>query len=106
MTKFLHKKYLVFALFLLVILTILGVVLFSKIGSVSRIGPAPMVMDPWRWCDLDHSGNCDNTDQQIFDKSFGKCRGDAGYNFEADIDGDGCIASGDKDSFTVSLETK
>lgn len=101
MTKYLRKKSLVFAFFLLIILTILGgSFFFNKIWPVSKTEPASMVMDPWRLCDLDHSGDCDSNDQQIFDKAFGKCRGDTGYNFEADIDGDGCVVSADRDSFT------
>ena len=101
MTKYLHNKYLVFIFFLLVISIILGLV-FLKTNLTSQ----PQIMSLWRLCDLDHNGNCDNKDQQIFDKTYGKCREDTGYNFNADIDGDGCIVSADKNSFTISLEEK
>ena len=49
-----------------------------------------------RICDLDHDGDCDDVDQQIFDDSEGTCFGDPGYNPEADIDFDGCITSSDR----------
>ena len=43
-------------------------------------------------------------DKNIFNSAFGKCRGQTGYNFNADIDGDGCVVSVDKQMFTFSLE--
>ena len=52
-------------------------------------------------CDLDKDGDCDEADKQIFDEAFGKCRGELGYNFDADIDGDGCVVTNDEQIFST-----
>ena len=56
----------------------------------------PMEECPFAPCDLDKDGDCDEGDGQIFADAFGKCRGEPGYNFDADIDGDGCVVTNDE----------
>ena len=63
--------------------------------------PPPMGESPYVPCDLDHDGDCDEVDEQIFNDAFGKCRGELGYSFNADIDGDGCVVTADNQVLTV-----
>ena len=75
--------------------------LFSQVATqitqdLYSLQNPPMEEFPFAICDLDHDGDCDDVDQQIFDDSEGTCFGDPGYNPEADIDFDGCVASNDR----------
>ena len=62
-----------------------------------------MVSSPFRLCDLDHDGDCDNDDETTFKNSFDKCRGSTDYNFSADFDGDGCVVTADERTFYREL---
>ncbi len=45
--------------------------------------------------DLNHDGKIDMGDYLLFKASLGKCSGQAGFNAEADYDGDGCVTLSD-----------
>jgi hypothetical protein len=45
--------------------------------------------------DLDGDGDIDLSDYQVFRSALGKCKGQQGYNPDADYDGDGCITFAD-----------
>lgn len=62
----------------------------------------PKASSPFRICDLDHNKVCDEADDSMFKSTFGKCRGESGYNFEADFDGDGCVVSVDERAYHES----
>jgi len=100
MTKHLKKKFFIITIFILLAVVPFCIVLFLKTYN------PPQLMIPYKLCDLDHNKTCDNIDKEIFEKAFMKCRGDNGYVFEADLDGDGCIVSIDKANFNRILEEK
>ena len=87
MDRFKKARWLIVGL--IILLVVVGFVFLNYAQQ------GPMRMDSRRLCDLDHDGDCDGEDQQIFDDALGTCRGDAGYNFDADVDGDGCVVSTD-----------
>lgn len=105
-----------------IILIIFFIILFSfillsifsgKYGCKSKrfdiaafLGQPCQTISLYLACDLNHDKKCNELDKNIFDSAYGKCRGQTGYNFNADIDGDGCIVSIDKDNFIKSLERK
>ena len=105
-----------------IILIIFFIILFSfillrifsgKYGCKSNrfdiavlFGQPCQTVSPYLTCDLNHDKKCNEMDKNIFDSAFGKCRGQIEYNFNADIDGDGCVVSADKDSFINSLDAK
>ena len=66
--------------------------------------PPQMMQNPIIACDLDYDGDCDEGDEQIFADALGKCRGEPGYSFDADIDGDGCVVANDEQDFSNYLE--
>lgn len=68
------------------------------IATQKPLVETPMEVSLHADCDLDWDGDCDKTDEQIFNDAFGKCRGEPGYNFNADIDGDGCVVTNDQQS--------
>jgi len=41
--------------------------------------------------DLDGDGDIDQSDYNLFRATFGRCRGQSGFNSNADYNGDGCI---------------
>ena len=73
----------------------------ASMQRLQEVGPEsePMVMSPFEPCDLDRDGDCDEADRKTFADAFGKCRGEPGYNFNADIDGDGCVVTNDESAF-------
>jgi hypothetical protein len=55
----------------------------------------PMGFDTSKRCDFNGDARCDAVDVQRFQNALGKCRGDAGYHPQADIDGSGCVDADD-----------
>ena len=100
-------KILLIAAIALALIMLIVLILFfpSKLEwllpGVNRI---PMLSSPFKFCDLDHNKVCDDIDDLIFKDTFGKCRGDPNYNFEADFDGDGCVVTADEKVFNESKQ--
>jgi hypothetical protein len=91
----LHPVLLVLIL-MAIFLLIIGLLYYQKLSSQNM---EVMEVSPFELCDLNHDGQCDDEDRQIFNNSFGSCRGDQNYNFNADIDGDGCVVTADEQVF-------
>lgn len=84
--------------------------LSSAVAAESQMRPTSsedenelMVSCPFAPCDLDADGDCDDADKDLFESSLGTCRGDPGYIFAADLDGDGCVAAHDDASVTQQM---
>jgi len=56
----------------------------------------PMIFDKTPLCDFDKDGDCDNDDMLYFQSIIGQCKNEDRYDFQADIDGSGCIDSTDE----------
>ena len=91
------KQYFIIVSIVFIFISVILGILLAGI----RFEPPPMGESPYVPCDLDHDGDCDEVDEQIFNDAFGKCRGELGYSFNADIDGDGCVDTADKQAFEL-----
>jgi hypothetical protein len=67
----------------------------ARLAQVPVSG-VPMAEDKQKDCDFNGDRRCDAADVQIFQKSFGTCRGGAGYHPQADADGSGCVDARDR----------
>lgn len=70
--------------------------LANYMAGIDPADPPLMFESPFSPCDLNRDGDCDEDDHAIFDLAFGKCLGRRGYNFDADVDGDGCVVTLDE----------
>jgi len=70
--------------------------LADYVAGIDPADPPLMFESPFSPGDLDKDGDRDEDDHAIFDLAFGKCLGEPGYNFDADIDGDGCVVTLDE----------
>lgn len=100
--RFASKR--VFIMFFVVLFALSIVIIL--ISSLQPKLIQPSEGSPFSLCDLNHSGVCDETDKLIFTSSFGACRGEKTYNFNADIDGDGCVVTADEVNFLKMFETQ
>ena len=63
--------------------------------STDQLSAHESVGEPYIPCDNDEDDDCDRVDYELLIRALGKCAGEGGFNFSADVDRDGCVTEDD-----------